>query len=252
MGKINTHFGLKMEQIWILTKKNLDLYFKKGPVIIFGLLFPFFMALAWIVGRTIEPVQIFCGVLGMAVFFISTAISPVVFPWETREKNLERILSAPVTLFDLVTSIILASSLFSIIISSIVCIVLLLALNISFSVFIWFILGTILLSWASSSLGVLIAAPPTDMTSNIMTLSTLIKFPLIFISGIFISLSALSPVFFVLALFSPITYYVDLLKSSLGAGSLGVGIDLAALAIWAILLFLFAYLVHKKTILKRF
>ena len=85
-----------------------------------------------------------------------------------------------------------------------------------------------------------------------MTIGTLIKFPLIFVSGIFIPLSGLSTGFFVLALFSPITYFVDLLTSSLGGGSLGIGIDLAALAIWAILLFIIAYLLHKKTLLKRF
>jgi len=243
---------MRFGQIWILTKKNIELYFKKGPVIIFGLLFPFFMILAWIIGRPIDPLQLFSGILGMGVFFMGTAISPVIFPWETREKNLEGIISAPITLSDLILSITLASTLFTILLSSIICIILIIFLGIPAWVFGWFILGNLLFSWASSSLGVLIAAPPTDMTSNIMTLSTLIKFPLIFISGVFIPLSALSPPFFTLALFSPITYFVDLLKSPLGVGSLGLGIDFMALAIWAALLFLLAYILHKKTFLKRF
>ncbi|MHA1266978.1 MAG: ABC transporter permease [Candidatus Helarchaeota archaeon] len=236
----------------MLTKKNIELYFKKGPVIIFGLLFPFFMILAWVIGRSIDPIQLFSAVLGMAVFFMSTSISPVIFPWETREKNLERILSAPITLFDFVFSIVLASTIFTVLLSSIICIILLIFLEMPIWIFGWFIVNALLFSWASSALGVLIAVPPTDMTSNIMTLSTLVKFPLIFISGIFIALNELSYPFFILALFSPITYFVDLLKSPFGVGSLGFGIDLTALAIWAILLFLLAVILHKKTYLKRF
>jgi ABC-2 type transport system permease protein len=243
---------MKSGQIWILTKKNIELYFKKGPVIIFGLLFPFFMILAWIIGRPIDPIQLFSGIVGMAVFFMGTAISPVIFPWETREKNLEGVLSAPITLADLILSITLASTLFTILLSSSICILLIILFNIPAWLFGWFILGNLLFSWASSSLGVLIAVPPTDMTSNIMTLGTLVKFPLIFISGIFIPLSNLSPTFFTLALFSPVTYFVDLLRSPLGAGTLGIGIDLMALAIWAALLSLLAYIMHKKTFLKRF
>ncbi len=252
MAEKITGWKLKFNQIWILTQKNLELYFKKGPVIIFGILFPFFMALAWIIGRPIDPIQLFSGILGMSVFFMGTAISPVIFPWETREKNLERILAAPINLLDLILSITLASSIFSLIISSLVCIVMIAFLQISPLIFGWFFLGNLLLSWASASLGVIFASPPTDMTANIMTLSSLIKFPLVFISGIFVPLSQLSPIFFTLALFSPITYFVDLLQSGLGGGVIGIGLDLLALLVWAALLFILSYALHKKTILKRF
>ncbi|MHA1315891.1 MAG: ABC transporter permease, partial [Candidatus Helarchaeota archaeon] len=108
----------RFNQILNLTQKNIELYFKKGPVIIFGLLFPFFMGLSWVLGRAIDPIQLFSGILGMAVFFMGTAISPVILPVETREKNLERILSSPTSLEDLITSISLSSTIYSFIVSS--------------------------------------------------------------------------------------------------------------------------------------
>ncbi|MHC1591017.1 MAG: ABC transporter permease [Candidatus Helarchaeales archaeon] len=239
-------------QIWTLTIKNIELYFKKGPVIIFGLLFPFFMMLAWIIGRGIHLYQLFSGIMAMAIFFLSTSISPVIFPWETHEKNLERMVAAPITLFDLIFSIIFASTLFSLFLSTILFVILMVIFGIPAWCFISFILGAVLLSWASSSLGVLISAPPTDITANIMLLSTLVKFPLIFISGIFVPLEILPLPVFVLALFSPITYFVDILKSSLGIGTLGIGLDLLVLLIWAIMFHVLAYLFHKKTFLMRF
>ncbi|MHA1341530.1 MAG: ABC transporter permease, partial [Promethearchaeota archaeon] len=221
--------NLKLIQMRVLIKKNLELYFNKGPVVIFGLIFPFFMSLSWIIGSTVEPIHFFSGILGMSVFFISTAISPVVFPWETREKNLERILSSPITLFDLILSICLASTIFSLVISILICIILIFFLNITIWVFIWFLLSSLLLSWIGSCLGVLISAIPTDMTSNIMTISTLIKFPLIFISGIFIPLNNLPEPLFSLSFISPVTYFVDLLNSVQGKVVFGLYFDLIVL-----------------------
>ncbi|MHA1377109.1 MAG: ABC transporter permease [Candidatus Helarchaeota archaeon] len=248
----NDETNLKLRQMSALIKKNLELYFRKGPVIIFGLLFPFFMSLTWVLGSSIDPVQFFSGILGMSVFFISTAISPVVFPWETREKNLERILSAPITLLDIIISISLASTMFSLIISALVCIVLIIALNISIWVFFWFLFGSLLLSWIGSCLGVLFSAIPTDNPSNILTVSTLIRFPLIFISGIFIPLDNLSAPLFFLSLISPATYFVDLLKCVQGQGFLGIYYDLFALTIWILAISIITYFAHKKTIMKRF
>ncbi|MHA1315550.1 MAG: ABC transporter permease, partial [Candidatus Helarchaeota archaeon] len=170
---------------------------------------------------------------------------------ETREKNLERILSSPTSLEDLITSISLSSTIYSFIVSSIICVVLMVAFGINFLYLPWYLLGILLLSLASSYLGVLISAIPTDMTSNIMVLATLIKFPLIFLSGIFVPLNMLPLPLFIMSLISPTTYFVDLLKSTLGIGSLGIAYDLIGLLIWLLIVATLAYVLHKKTILKR-
>ena len=54
-----------MYKIWTLSRKNVSLYIKSGPVIIFGLMFPFFMTLSWVLGREISVNQIFIGIIAI-------------------------------------------------------------------------------------------------------------------------------------------------------------------------------------------
>ncbi|MHA1370085.1 MAG: hypothetical protein ACTSRA_10270, partial [Promethearchaeota archaeon] len=114
-NKVQVHNDLKssVRRIWLLSKKNIRLYVKQGPVLIFGILFPFFMALAWVIGRPIPLTHIFVGIVSMSAFFTATAISPVVLPIETRERSLEKLLSMPVTLREILASIVVASVIYS-------------------------------------------------------------------------------------------------------------------------------------------
>ena len=71
------------QRIWILSKKNISLYIKKGPVLIFGLMFPFFMTLSWVIGREISFNQVFIGIISMTSFFTATAISRSIAYWNS-------------------------------------------------------------------------------------------------------------------------------------------------------------------------
>src|SRR4030042_497844 len=166
-----------INNIWMLTKKNITLYIKKGPVLIFGLLFPFFMVISWILGRSISLGQIFIGIIAMTSFFTATAVSPVILPIETREKSLERILSAPVSLNEILLGITIASTLYSVIITSMIAmifIILIPTLDLSLTAFILVFLGILLMGILGSLLGLLISAKKSDQTSDIMILMNLI------------------------------------------------------------------------------
>lgn len=76
------------------------------------------------------------------------------------------------------------------------------------------LLGMVTGTFCFSSLGVLLASPSTTAPSNVMMLSSLVRFPLIFISGIFVPSEELKGVGSVISYFSPITYLVDILKFS--------------------------------------
>jgi len=119
-----------LTRIWLLSNKNITLYIKKGPVLIFGLMFPFFMTLSWVIGREISLNLVFIGIIAMTSFFTATAISPVVLPIETREKSLERILSSPISLNEILIGIILASTLYSLFITSIITIIFILIFSV--------------------------------------------------------------------------------------------------------------------------
>ena len=73
-----------------------------------------------------------------------------------------------------------------------------------------FVLGSIMFA----ALGTLLASPTTDNPSNIMMLSSLVRLPLIFVSGIFIPLSQLAGWEWILTSLSPLTYLVDLFHAA--------------------------------------
>ena len=242
-------------RIWLLSKKNITLYIKKGPVLIFGLLFPFFMTLSWVIGREISLNLVFIGIISMTSFFTATAISPVVLPIETREKSLEKILSSPISLNEILIGIILASTLYSLFITSIITIIFILIFSVGFNslitIFLMFF-GIGLMSILGSLLGLLVAAHPTDMTSDVMIIMNLIKFPLLFISGIFVPLQTMPFNLVFISFLSPITFLTDLLRFCVeGNNFFMVQFDILMLIIWIISLSIVNYILHKKTMPKR-
>ena len=240
----------------MLTKKNVTLYIKKGPVLIFGLMFPFFMVISWILGRSITLSQIFVGIVGMTSFFTATAVSPVILPIETREKSLERILGAPLSLNEILLGITIASTLYSFIITSIIALIFIAlfpALIASLvSVFLTF-LGIFLMGILGSLLGLLLSAKPTDQTSDIMVLMNLVKFPLLFIGGIFIPLKEMLPSAAIIYFISPLTFLTELFRSTVnGSNVISSEISVLILCIWIVALFALNYVLHRKTMPKRF
>ncbi|MHA1684084.1 MAG: ABC transporter permease [Promethearchaeota archaeon] len=246
-----------MKRIWLLSRKNMKLYVKKGPVLIFGLFFPFFLTLSWIIGRSIDILQTFVGIISMTIFFTSTAISPVVLPIETRERSLEKMLSMPVSLQEILLSIIVTSVLYSCFITCMILFVFLFFLPvdlIQFGPVLSVVFGIFLLSIAGSLLGVLASAFPTDMTSNVMVLINMIKFPMVFVAGIFIPISASMPVEGIIAsLCSPVTFLSDILHIfAEDGGYFGVVVDFIGLVVWIVVLFVTSMVVHRITMVKRF
>jgi ABC-2 type transport system permease protein len=245
-----------VRNIWMLTRKNITLYIRRGPVLIFGLLFPFFMIISWILGRSITISQIFIGIIAMTSFFTSTAVSPVILPIESREKSLERLLSAPLSLNEILLGIIVASTLYSIIITSIIAIIFiilfptLISSPISFFII---LIGISLMGLLGSLLGLLVSAYPTDMTSDIMVIINLVKFPLLFIGGIFIPLRSIHTSLAIIYFISPLTFLTELLRSSVDQSNiLPNEFNLLILLGWIAMLFTINYLMHRKTMPKRF
>jgi len=187
--------------ILIVTEKNMRIYYFKGPVMIFGFLFPLIMFFTFFIGRDLDLVLFYPGFLGMMLFFTASSVGPLITPWEKREKTYERLFSLPVILESIIIGDILAGAVFGVAVSIAV-----------------FCLSTLLLSLpvANAALLVLtIVLGSTSNPSNIMMLSSLIRLPLIFISGIFIPLSQLEGWSYILTSASPLTYIVDLFHASL-------------------------------------
>jgi len=242
---------LQLQCVWSIAKKNIRIYYSKGPVVIFGIMFPIFLFLSFIIGRELSLSFLMPGLLGMTLFFTSTAISPAIIPWETQAKTLERLMSCPVTIPTIILGDILASFIFGVLITTVPIIIgLILGMTVAFPVI--FALSIVLAAFCFSSLGLIFSATPTSLPSNVMMLSSMIKFPLIFISGIFIPLHQLPVWGQAFSYISPLTYFTDIARHSIeGNGHLPIVIDLLLLLTFTVLFLMIAIWLHKKTMPKR-
>jgi ABC-2 type transport system permease protein len=201
--------------IVVVAEKNMRIYYFKGPVVVFGLLFPLIMFFTFFIGRNLDIVLFFPGFLGMMLFFTASSVGPLITPWEKREKTYERLISLPVILESIIIGDLLAGAIFGIGITTIVFVVSAVLLHLPVANAGLLALGFVLGSIAFAALGTLLASPTTDNPSNIMMLSSLIRLPLIFVSGIFVPLGKLGGWEWILTSLSPLTYLVDLFHAAL-------------------------------------
>jgi ABC-2 type transport system permease protein len=110
-----------------------------------------------------------------------------------------------------------------------------------------FVLGSI----TFATLGTLLASPTTDNPSNIMMLSSLVRLPLIFVSGIFIPLNQLSGWEWILTSLSPLTYLVDLFHPSLNGDAVySPWLDVLVLVVVILVFIWCAKVIQKRNLVK--
>jgi ABC-2 type transport system permease protein len=239
--------------VLLVAEKDMRIYYTKPPVLIFGFLFPLFMFMAFYLGRQTDLHAFFPGLLAMFVFFIASSVGPLVTPWEKRAGTYERLLSFPVTVDTILLGDVVAGAVYGVIINLVIMVLgtLLLNYNMSISTVSLFLVSIVVGAFCFSSLGVLLASPASTNPSNIMMLSSLVRFPLIFISGIFVPLSALRGISRITVFFSPITYLVDIFNFSFNVTSRALLLVdfLALIAFSAVFVFLSGRL-HRRNLMK--
>lgn len=235
--------------ILVTARKDITIYYRKAPVFIFGLILPTFLFFAFFVGRHLEIPQYFPGFLAMSLFFTSSSVGPIIIPWEKQAGTFERLLSLPLTIPMLVLGDTLAGALFGLVISGGVFAFGAVFLDLStplgyiVAIPIFFALGNL----CFASFGVFLSSPAGGTPSNVMMLSSLVRFPLIFISGIFVPLSETSATTRIVTSFSPLTYLVDGLNRCMGQPS----VNSVLVDVFALIAFTIAFLLAAGAILKR-
>jgi ABC-2 type transport system permease protein len=245
-------FSEQVRRSWAIAKKDIRIYYVKGPVLIFGIFMPVFLFLAFLMGSRQLPLAfLVSGLVGMTLFFTATAVSPAIFPWEGQAKTLERLASSPVMVEAIVFGDMIASTLFGIGIT-LITVIIGMALGLPLLHVITLLSGILLAACCFSAIGMLLAVPPTNVPSNIMMLSSLIKFPLVFISGIFIPLQQMPPWGLALAVCSPLTYFTDLVRYSFhGANYFPILVDISILSVFTVVFTAGTMFLHKRTMPKR-
>jgi len=234
-----------------IARKDIRIYYSKGPVVIFGVLFPVFLFLSFAMGRDLSLDFMIPGLLGMILFFTATSISPIVVPWEAQARTLERLMSCPVGLETIIVGDTLASLAFGTAIS-LVTVVIGLALGATVSSPVILAVAIILAAICFASLGNVFSVPPTNLPSTVMMIASVIKFPAIFISGIFIPLDELPAWGQAIAYISPLTYFTDIARSCVqDRGHLPLALDFGVLTAFSALFLLAAMKLHQRTMPRR-
>ena len=242
----------QLKRSFAITKKNIRIYYSKGPVIIFGLLLPFFLFLAYIVGRSMSIKELLPGLISMTAFFTATSVGPSIMPWETRSRTLERLLCCPISVWAILLGDMISSFIFGLAIS-IIPLISTLILGVDILNFSVLLVGLILAAFCFSALSVLLSAyPPSDIPATAMMLSTLVKFPLIFISGVFMPIEQMPAWGKIIASFSPLTYFTDMARHLiLNCGYYPLLLDFAMIPIFTAIFLIASVRIHEKTLMKR-
>lgn len=250
---MKSSFGIFDQVIrsWAIVKKDMKIYYSKGPVVLMGVLWPGFMFISFAFGRNMPVASLMPGLISMSVFFTCSAIAPITFPWETQARTLERLVSAPIAVWTILLGDMLASMLTGIIIT-IVPIVIAIAIG-STIVNPLVLAGAIILGAVCfATLSLIISSPPASAPQYSQMISSFVKFPLIFISGVFVPLSEMPAFARSITFISPLTYFTDLARYSMGGENyFPIGIDFLVLVVFTVAGWIIAVKLHNRTLPKR-
>lgn len=237
---------------WNILIKDMKNYYLKPPNISWGIIFPF----AWMLmmflksNSTFDIIEVFPGIVAMSVLFGTTSMLSVTITFERKSRSFERLLLAPLKIEMLVLAKITGAILFGIFNSIIPVLISVLYFKANVSDWIFLTIGIIFLSVISTLLGLFISVSAKEVFEA-QTYSNFFRFPMIFLCGLFVPVTAL-PVFIQpLSYILPVTYGVDILRYSInGTNNLSLLINTVVLISFCLFLFYFSiYNIKRKWIL---
>ncbi len=246
---------MRGSNIWrgslVIAEKNMRIYYLKAPVLIFGIILPFFLCLAFVMGREVSLAAILPGIVGMTLFFTSSSVGPLVTPWERNARTYERLLSTPLPLSAILLGDVLSGFVYGVAVSFLPLLlgVIIFGTHVNDGVL---LLGGILVgAFSFAALGVLLSSPPAGAPSHIMMLSALVRFPVVFLSGVFLPLEKLGRIGRTVALVSPLTYVMDIIRAAFEGGNYyPLGVDFLLVVGYSFGFFYLALRLHRKNLVK--
>jgi len=207
--------GGEVVQAWAIVAKDIRVYYLQPPTIMYGVLMPFFIFFSFSVKRNLGTEINIANLLALTSFFTASSVGPIIIPLERRERTYDRLLTAPMSL-----AIVLAAKAFVGVVFALVTSTIPLAAGVIFGgirpAFLPVIIGAVVLTTAAfAAFGLLFASLPAQSVGTIMMPSMLLRWPLLFISGVFIPLREMAPWARALSYLSPLTYGQDLLHHAM-------------------------------------
>lgn len=237
----------EFSQAWTVVVKDVRVYYLRPGMIMFGFLMPFFMFFSFSVRRQMDAGDGLARLLALTVFFTAAAAGPFIIPTERRVRTYDRLLAAPMSLVTLLLGKIAVGVFFALAVSIVALVAGLLIFDVTIAQPGLLAAGISLGAVAFSTLGLIFGSIPTNNPGDVQMPSTLLRWGLMFVSGVFIPLSEMMPAARAIAYLSPLTYAQDLMNHAvMGSGVINVWLDMAVLLLTSILLLWPSILLHKR------
>jgi len=233
--------------------KDVRSYYLKPPNISWGIIFP----LAWTgmffirAGRGLESIpDLLPGVMTISILFGTTSVLAVTITFEKRQRSFDRLLLAPIPLDLLMLAKTSGAILFGIVSPFVPILIASFLADLSGVAWSLVIPAIFLISVVSTFLGLFVAVSVSQVFEA-QTFSNFFRFPMIFLSGLFIPITALPAFIRPLSYALPLTYGVDILHGALHGGNImSIAADFLILGAFCIGLFMFSlYNIKRRWIL---
>ena len=226
--------------MFYIALKDLKAYYFKPPNISWGILFPFAFILAFAIRNPGDVRALVPGLLALTILFGTSSMEAIVIVFERRIGSLERLLLAPVRLPALLAGKLLGGMTFGLSVTLVVLVVSLAVFGTAGANWLILFLALILSATAFSALGAFVSVAVREIFEA-QTLANFIRFPMMFLGGVFVPLTSMPAWLQVVARLLPLTYSVEALRIALSGGSWATAaIDLGALATFSVVLFVLA------------
>jgi len=226
--------------LYYIALKDLRAYYFKPPNISWGILLPFAFVLAFAIRNPGDLRELVPGLLALTLLFGTSSMEAIVIVVERRIGSLERLLLAPVRLPALLAGKLLGGMVFGLTVTLVVLGIMLAVFGVSGVNWLLLILALLLSAAAFSALGALVSVAVREIFEA-QTLANFVRFPMMFLGGVFVPVAALPLGLQILARALPLTYTVEALRAALGIGTAEHAIlDLSVLAGFAVILFALA------------
>ncbi|NPV81780.1 MAG: ABC transporter permease [Firmicutes bacterium] len=225
---------------WNILMKDMKAYYLKPPNISWGIIFPVAWTLMFFLkSQSAADIRgILPGVMSMSILFGTTSMLAVTITFERRNRSFERLLLAPIDLSLLMLAKTTGAILFGIVNAFIPIIFASFMTDLSGIKWVPAVGSVVLMAVTSTFLGLFIAVTVSEVFEA-QTFSNFFRFPMVFLCGLFIPIRELPFILRPVSYIIPLTYGVDILKSSInGDGHIVPLLSFAILIGFSIALFI--------------
>jgi ABC-2 type transport system permease protein len=226
---------------WNIVLKDVRTYYLKPPNISWGLIFP----VAWTgmffirSGSGVESIlSLLPGVVSISVLFGTTSMLAVTVTFEKKNASFDRLLLAPIPLELIMLAKTFGAILFGTLNAAVPLILASFLTDLSGVQWPVLLPATLLIAVASAFLGLFVAVSVSEVFEA-QTFSNFLRFPMIFLCGLFFPVSSLPVLLRPVSYAMPLTYGADLLHGAVsGSNTMPAWVDLAVLTLFCSILFL--------------